>query len=417
MNMKVKVISLTALAAIAAYVCFRFVQKNTLEQTQGIVLSAEAKTKSTLPSCYPSTTNSSPFEQYSVTKNSKKYSYFSASRTSDFSEMNTQDVILIEEDSRKQCKFLNKKDQYISLLAYVPEDVAIALEKHRYSKAISKIGLKAYQKEIDKNKSPHWSEPEFFFPEDVKALKELGVKIPKSAVIVNQVCELNSLNPYIQEERRKSKEYAYKIKSECPPFQKYRELSEYHFSHSNLPLTKIPVYESWMKVNEIQPQTFTEPRISDEKMSYLEKCIRVPNNETLKRFSLVQITSSPSRKVGIRFGYYLAVETTKGNKTNYSLQSMLLNNETCSSSYVSSDIGQHPLAYSPNQSPSTDHSDRDYARSVKLAWFKWRLKHIPGERQSIQGYLNAPSPRLADEEYWTFSQLGFKMPKSYKLVQ
>ena len=170
-------------------------------------------------------------------------------------------------------------------------------------------------------------------------------------------------------------------------------------------------------LRKVKPQVWTEPRISNEQMDYLSKCIKVPSGETLKYFSLVQITSSPSRIVGIRFGYYLAVETTNGHQDTHSLQVMLLNHETCHVGYISTGLGTNPLATPPYESPPSDHSDRDYARATKLAWFKWRLKHVPGERQKIQAYLNSGSPRLADEEYWSFSQLGYRMPKHYQLVQ
>ena len=195
-------------------------------------------------------------------------------------------------------------------------------------------------------------------------------------------------------------------------------VSRRHLLASEAPLTKLPDPNpsGGIDLRKIKTQVWIEPRISDKQMGYLSKCIKVPQGQTLKYFSLVQITSSPSRIVGIRFGYYLAVETTDGHEDNYSLQVMLLNHETCHVGYVSTGIGTNPLATPPNEGPPSDHSDRDYARSTKLAWFKWRLKHIPGERQKIQAYLDSGSPRLADEEYWSFSQLGYRMPKHYQLV-
>ena len=43
----------------------------------------------------------------------------------------------------------------------------------------------------------------FYFPEQVMALKELGLKVPKSTVIVNQACESQFLNPSIQMQNEK----------------------------------------------------------------------------------------------------------------------------------------------------------------------------------------------------------------------
>ena len=196
-------------------------------------------------------------------------------------------------------------------------------------------------------------------------------------------------------------------------------VSRKYLQASEPSLTKLPNPNppGGIDLRKVKPQVWTEPRISDEQMGYLAKCIQVPQGQTLKHFSLVQITSSPSLSVGIRFGYYLAVETTDGHNDNYSLQTMLLNHETCGLSYVSTGLGINPLAPPPKEAPPTFHAYRDSARATKLAWFKWRLKHVPGERQKIQAYLDSGSPRLADEEYWSFSQLGYRMPKHYQLVQ
>ena len=190
-------------------------------------------------------------------------------------------------------------------------------------------------------------------------------------------------------------------------------VSRKYLQASEPSLTKLPNPNppGGIDLREVKPQVWTEPRISNEQMGYLAKCIKVPLGQTLKNFSLVRITSSPSLSAGIRFDYDLAVETTDGHNDHYSLQLMSLNHETCSSDYVSSAIGVNPLGTSENP------VYQKYPRETKLAWFKWRLKHIPGERQKIQAHLDSGSPRLADEEYWSFSQLGYRMPKHYQLVQ
>ena len=197
------------------------------------------------------------------------------------------------------------------------------------------------------------------------------------------------------------------------------DVSKKYLQASEPSLTKLPNPNppGGIDLRKVKPQVWMEPRISDQQMGYLAKCIKVPPGEILKHFSLVQITSSPSLSAGILFGYDVAVETTDGHNNDYSLQSMLLNHETCHLGYVSVGLGTNPLATPPYESPPSDHSSRDYARATKLAWFKWRLKHVPGERQKIQAYLDSGSPRLADEEYWSFSQLGYRMPKHYQLVQ
>ena len=223
MKINSKAIFLLGFIGLAIYLYSHFVYKNSSEPSEGIILSALAKPKSNLPDCYPSETNGPPFEKYTVRKNRARYTYYGASRLSDRDQMHSLDIILIKQDIYGKCEFLNKENQYISLLAYVTEDVAVDLEKQRFKKKIDKVGLKAYQVYLDNDRASESPNLSFYFPEQVMALKEMGVRIPKNTIIVNQTCENDFLDPYNKRKIKIDKSYAAKLKANCPPFKKYDE--------------------------------------------------------------------------------------------------------------------------------------------------------------------------------------------------
>ena len=139
----------------------------------------------------------------------------------------------------------------------------------------------------------------------------------------------------------------------------------------------------------------------------LAKCIKVVSPEILKKISIVQVKVFNTIRLGKRQYYDIDVELEHNNTSRHVFQIIFSQDDYCQLYYVGSDIGVQPL--------SARYS-KEYARSLILTWYKWKLKNVPGERVRIQQYLASPNPKLADEEYWTFSQLGFKMPKVYKKV-
>ena len=222
MKIDSKTIFLLGIVGLGIYLCSHFIHDNSV-QSQGIILSALAKPKSNLPSCYPTEIDAPPSAQYFALKKGEKYIYYIASQLNDKSQSPSVKVILIKESIDGHCQLLNKTDQLVSLLAFMPQDVAVNLSRQQFNKSISKIGLKAYQDRLNDIQTPEDPNPDFYFPEQVMALKELGLKVPKSTVIVNQACESQFLNPSIQMQMKKDRIYAEKMKADCPPFKKYNE--------------------------------------------------------------------------------------------------------------------------------------------------------------------------------------------------
>ena len=223
MKINSKSVFLLGFLGLIIYLYSQFLYKNSSGQSGGIILSALAKPKSSLPRCYPSEIDGPPLEQYSVQRRGAKYTYYIASQLNDKSQSPSTDVVLIKERFDGRCQILNKTSQLVSLLAFVPQDIAVNLAKQQLNKIISKIGLKTYQARLNNIQVSEDPNPYFYFPEQVMALKELGLKIPKNIVIVNQVCESELLNPYTQKQMKKDKIYAENMKADCPPLKKYNE--------------------------------------------------------------------------------------------------------------------------------------------------------------------------------------------------
>ena len=223
MKIDSKTVFLLGVLGLGIYLCSQLTHKNNSDQSQGIILSALAKPKSNLPSCYPTKIDGPPLKQYSVQKKGEKYTYYIASQLSDKSQTPSVEVMLIKESIDGLCQVLSKRDQFVSLLAYVPQDIAVDLVKQGFEKNILKIGLKAFQARLDNVRTDEDPNPHFYFPEEIIALKELGIRIPKKTIVVNQACEAQFLNPYIQGQMKKDKSYADKLKADCPPFKKLNE--------------------------------------------------------------------------------------------------------------------------------------------------------------------------------------------------
>ena len=223
MKIDSKTIFLLGVLGLGIYLYSQFTHKNNSGQSQGIILSALAKPKSNLPSCYPTEIDSPPLEQYSIVKKGERYTYFIAPQLNDKSQTQSVEAILIKENIDGLCQVLSKRDKFVSLLAYLPQDIAVNLVRQGFKKKISKIGLKSFQTRLNNVQADEDPNPTFYFPEEIIALKDLGIMIPKKTLIVNQACEAQFLNPYIQKQMKRDKSYADKLKASCPSFKKFNE--------------------------------------------------------------------------------------------------------------------------------------------------------------------------------------------------
>lgn len=81
----------------------------------------------------------------------------------------------------------------VSLVQYVPEQVARELKLQRYRQAIAQVGGKEKFQDIfieQESQSP--GDVSYYFPEDVWALERLGIKLPDNARVIENVDELES---------------------------------------------------------------------------------------------------------------------------------------------------------------------------------------------------------------------------------
>ena len=179
MKIDSKNIFLLGFLGLGIYFCFHFKNKNDLDQSQGIILSALAKPKFNLPSCYPSGVDGPPLEQYSVQRKGAKYTLFIASQLNNKSQVPSLEIILTKERIEGICQFLNKRDQSISLLAYVSQEIAVNLVKQQFNKSILKYGLKTFQDRLENIQAPEGPDPFFYFTEQAIALQELGLKFQR----------------------------------------------------------------------------------------------------------------------------------------------------------------------------------------------------------------------------------------------
>ncbi len=159
--------------------------------------------------CYP-TTYHSP-EEVRYVQSEDGYRYYEAIAKPKFSINKGSSDEFIEDPYatlyirtiKDSCKWLNRNDLTSGRLKFMPQSVAIALAKQKYS-AIIRSCLDSLPKEakptectkqleVAVNQPPNWdfSSVDYLFPDDEAALNELGVKTDK-VLVVKSIQELES---------------------------------------------------------------------------------------------------------------------------------------------------------------------------------------------------------------------------------
>jgi hypothetical protein len=180
-----------------------------------------------LPSCYSGQPEYQKIlGRYVVLEGSIKYTLLEIAFKQKSAEEPVSDRILFRENLYGRCQLLNSANKQMSLLAWVPERVAVRLEVLAYQEIIGRVGRQKFQEGIlaipttmDEKAWPYIS---FFLPEQVKALQQLGIRLPKGILVINQVCELERLNPINRGKLNDSKFIA-EFNKVCPTFRPYQE--------------------------------------------------------------------------------------------------------------------------------------------------------------------------------------------------
>jgi hypothetical protein len=134
--------------------------------------------------------------------------------------------LIFSENLYGRCQLLNENDKESSLLAWVPESVAVNFERQAYEKKIRQYGRNRFQQEVLATPTnideSTWPEIGFFFPEHVMALQSLGIQLPKGILIIERTCELVRLNPF-NRQKLKDPKFIAEFKRSCPPLQRFRK--------------------------------------------------------------------------------------------------------------------------------------------------------------------------------------------------
>lgn len=159
--------------------------------------------------CYPTTFHAP--EEVRYVQSEDGYRYYEAIAKPKFSlSANSSDefienpyATLYIRTIKDGCKWLNRNDLRSSRLKFMPESVAIALAKQKYSAIITSC-LDSLpeaaepiecteQLEVAVNQPPNWafSQIDYLFPDDAIALGELGVKTDK-VLVVESIQDLES---------------------------------------------------------------------------------------------------------------------------------------------------------------------------------------------------------------------------------
>ena len=140
--------------------------------------------------CFPSGFNK-PISEIKVSDG--KTIYYEITASSKKSSRNDSFYAFYFKVIDSKCYHLNKEQQIGSRLLYMPEKVAVEMVYLRYNKSFQKCLSKSskskcieiFEKEINQayQLGPGGA---FLYPEDVIALKKLGIKTDKATVIKNQ---------------------------------------------------------------------------------------------------------------------------------------------------------------------------------------------------------------------------------------
>ena len=159
--------------------------------------------------CYPSTYHLPEEVRYVQSEDGHRYyeaiakaRFLTTANSSDEFVANTYTTLYIR-TMKDGCKWLNRNDLRSGRLKFMPQNVAIALAKQKYSEIITSC-LDSLpeatepiectkQLEVAVNQPPNWAfdQIDYLFPDDAIALNELGVKTDK-VLVVKSIEEVQS---------------------------------------------------------------------------------------------------------------------------------------------------------------------------------------------------------------------------------
>ena len=186
-----------------------FILANTRKAELSYVLPLNSLQGNSMKRCYPSTYHLPDEVRY--VRSEDGYQYYEAIAKPKFS-INTGSsdefvanpyATLYIRTIKNGCKWLNRNDLTSGRLKFMPQSVAIALAKQKYSQIITSC-LDSLpettepvectkQLEVAVNQPPNWAfdQIDYLFPDDAIALNELGVKTDK-VLVVKSIEEVES---------------------------------------------------------------------------------------------------------------------------------------------------------------------------------------------------------------------------------
>ena len=330
-------------------------------------------------SCYPNIYDSPKKIDKFTYQRVKYYQIIAHSRkTSD-------DSILYFETSEKGCRQIGGQE-IASRESYMPKPVAEYFADQYIEKIFQMCLIKKKNELNSKQKCKSYlenlfnvpgelngEEPKILFIEDAEALNRRGIKTDKALII----------------RPKRSGETGLPAKNDLPSDSQ---------ANSKTKLTKNEIFQ--YQLSRLKTCNSDLPKLKITNFHFIEFI-----HENAFLMKSYRKSSELEHK---NFGFQIALKINGSNDNEYYIQRVLyFHNANCVHAYTGKRGDATPL-----------HSifDQQDARSLALTWYKWRLAKIPRERNSTQGYLNSNYPALAEEEYWALSQLGYKMPKNYKLI-
>lgn len=186
-----------------------FILANTRKAELSYILPVNPLQGNLINRCYPTTFNSP--EEVRYVQSEDGYRYYEAIAKPKFSTSVSSSDEFVEDPyatlyirtTKNGCKWLNRNDLRSGRLKFMPQSVAIALAKQKYSFIITSC-LDSLPKETEPtectkqlevavNQPPNWvfDQVDYLFPDDEAALGELGVKTDK-VLVVKSIEELES---------------------------------------------------------------------------------------------------------------------------------------------------------------------------------------------------------------------------------
>ena len=179
------------------------------QSEQSYTLSPDPLKGETFNRCYPSTYHLPEEVRYVQSEDGHRYyeaiakaRFLTTANSSNEFVANTHTTLYIR-TMKDGCKWLNRNDLRSGRLKFMPQNVAIALAKQKYSEIITSC-LDSLpeatepiectkQLEVAVNQPPNWAfdQIDYLFPDDEAALNELGVKTDK-VLVVKSIEEVES---------------------------------------------------------------------------------------------------------------------------------------------------------------------------------------------------------------------------------